>query len=151
MLIPRHGVISYLILQTNNSYQSSVAFMRLVAHKLSLTLEFRVLGFVSVNSILDFVSEGSYQTLNWPGSGVTQSANGVTLNLVRELLKHVDFGEVSVAKLHALEHVDHPSCSLSARRALSTTFVLVELGEAQNSIDYIGLVIHNDNGSRAQI
>ena len=151
MLIPRHGVISYLILQTNNSYQSSVAFMRLVAHKLSLTLEFRVLGFVSVNSILDFVSEGSYQTLNWPGSGVTQSANGMTLNLVRELLKHVDFGEVRVAKLHALEHVDHPSCSLSARRALSTTFVLVELGEAQNSIDYIGLVIHNDNGSRAQI
>jgi hypothetical protein len=60
MLIPRHGVISYLILQTNNSYQSSVAFMRLVAHKLALTLEFRVLGFVSVNSILDFVSEGSY-------------------------------------------------------------------------------------------
>jgi len=124
--------------------------MRLVAHKLALTLEFGVLSFVSVNSILDFVSEGSYQTLNWPGSGVTQSANGMTLNLVRELLKHVDFGEVSVAKFHALEHVYHPSCSLSARRALSTTFVLVELGEAQNSIDDIGLVVHNDNGSRAQ-
>jgi hypothetical protein len=28
--------------------------------------------------------------------------------------------------------------------------VLVELGEAQNSIDYIGLVVHDDNGSRAQ-
>ena len=128
MLIPRHGVISYLILQTNKSYQSSVAFVRLVAHKLALSLKLRVLSFVAVNSVFDLMTEGSYQTLDGPGSGITQSADGVTLNLVRELLKHVNFSKVCVAKFHALEHVDHPSCSLSARRALSTTFVLVKLG-----------------------
>lgn len=128
MLIPRHGVISYLILQTNNSYQSSVAFVRLVAHKLALSLKLRVLSFVAVNSVFDLVTEGSYQTLDGPGSGITQSADGVTLNLVRELLKHVNFSKVRVAKFHALEHVDHPSCPFSARRALSTTFVLVKLG-----------------------
>eukprot|EP00354_Favella_ehrenbergii_P010829 CAMPEP_0170466100 /NCGR_PEP_ID=MMETSP0123-20130129/10192_1 /TAXON_ID=182087 /ORGANISM="Favella ehrenbergii, Strain Fehren 1" /LENGTH=420 /DNA_ID=CAMNT_0010732155 /DNA_START=1151 /DNA_END=2414 /DNA_ORIENTATION=- len=81
---------------------------------------------------------------------VAQRANRVTFNLVRKLLEHVDLSEVGVALLHALEHVDHPASSFTAGRALAATLVLVELGEAQNCVDHIRLLVHHDDGCCAE-
>jgi hypothetical protein len=37
------------------------------------------------------------ETLNRPGKRLAQSADGVALNLLRELLKHVDFAVAGLA------------------------------------------------------
>merc|ERR1740117_1748470 len=47
-------------------------------------------------------------------------------------------------------HVDHPASSLSAGSALSAGLVLVELSQAQNGVDNVRLVVHNDDGCGTQ-
>jgi hypothetical protein len=50
--------------------------------------------------------------------------------LIGKLLEHVDFGEVSIAELHAFEHIYHPTGPFAAGGALAATFVLIEFGES---------------------
>ena len=123
-----------------------MASHRLVRHELSL-VEFWVLGLVAINAVLNLATELSNETLDGPGGGVSQRADSVTLNLVGELLKHVNLSEVGISELHALEHVHHPACALTARCALAATLVLVELGQAQNGVDHISLIVHHDDSS----
>jgi len=111
----------------------------------SLLGELRVLCSVAVDSVLHFSSECLDESLNRPGSSITKSADSVTLNLVGEFFEHVDFSEIGITLLDSLEDVNHPACTLSAWSALSATFVLVELGESEDGIDHISLLIHNDN------
>jgi len=99
-----------------------------------------------VDPLLHLGSETSDESLHGPGSCVSQSTDRVTFNLVGKLLEHVDLCEVCVSNLHSLEHVDHPAGSLSAGGALSTALVSVELGESQDGIDDVGLVVHHDDG-----
>ena len=103
--------------------------MGLVRHKLFL-FELRMLSFVCVDAILHLATELPDETLYGPGSGVAQSANGVSLDLIGQLLEHVDLGEVGVALLHALEHVDHPAGTFTAWSALAAALVLVELSKS---------------------
>lgn len=88
-----------------------------------------VLGLVAVNPLLDVASEAADKALHGPGSGVSEGADGVAFNLLRELLEHVDLSEVCVTNLHTLQNVDHPGSAFSAGRALAATLVLVELGQ----------------------
>jgi len=122
----------------------------LVRDEFALVLELWVLGLVAVNTVLDLPTERSNKTLYWPSSSITKSTNGVTLDLVGKLLKHVNFSKISVSEFHALEHIDHPSGSFTARSALAARLVLVEFGEAKNSINNIGLVVHNNDSSSAK-
>jgi len=121
-----------------------------VGNSFSLVGEFWVLSFVAVNSVFHISSEVTYKSLNWPSSCITKSANSVALNLVGELLKHVDLSEIGISKLHSLKHVYHPAGTLSAWGALSTTLMLVELGKSQNSVNNISLIIHNNDCSSSQ-
>lgn len=105
-----------------------------------------MLGLVAVNAVLDITSELSDETLNGPCSSITQRADRVTFDLIRQLLQHVNLGEVSVTQLHALKHVNHPTSTLTAGSTLTARLVLVELGESQDSINDISLVVHNNHG-----
>ena len=116
----------------------------------SLLGELRVLCSVAVDSVLHFSSECLDESLNRPCSSITKSADSVTLNLVGEFFKHVDFSEVSIADSDSVQDVDHPACALSARSALSTTLMLVELGKSKNSVDYVCLLVHNDNSGGSE-
>ena len=69
---------------------------RLVGNELSL-VKLRVVCFVAVNTIFDLVSELANKALHGPRCGITKCANGVPLNLVGELFKHVNFGKVGVS------------------------------------------------------
>jgi hypothetical protein len=101
-----------------------VGFVRdLLRH---LTLELRVFSFVTIDTVLDLVSETADQALDGPGGSITKSTNGVSFNLVRKFLKHVNLCEVGVSELHALKHVDHPASSFTAGGALAATFVSIE-------------------------
>lgn len=106
----------------------------------------RVLSLEAVDSILHLATEVLYETLYRPCSSVTEGADCVTFNLEGELLQHVDLSEISVTLLNASEEVDHPSSTLTARSALTAALVLVELSEAENGIDNISLLVHDDDG-----
>jgi hypothetical protein len=107
--------------------------------------QLRVLCVVLVDTILDLVAVVSDETLDWPGSGIAQGADGVTLDLLGELPQHVDLGVVSLANFHALERVGQPAGSLAARSALSAALVLVELAQPQDRLDDVGRIVHHDH------
>jgi len=102
--------------------------MGLIGHKLAFSCKLGVLGFEAVDAVLNLRPERPDQSLHGPGRGIAERTNCVALNLVGEFLQHVDLREVSVAQLHALEHVNHPACAFTAGRALAARLVLVELG-----------------------
>jgi len=107
-----------------------MATVRFVANEFALVLELGVLSLVGVDAFFDLAAEGADQSLHWPGSSVAERADSVALNLVGELLQHVNLREVGIAELHALEHVDHPAGAFTARSALAARLVLVEFGES---------------------
>lgn len=106
-----------------------------------------VFSFVAVDSVLHLPAEVLDETLHRPGGSITESADSVTFNLEGKLLQHVDLSKVSITLLDTVEQVDHPACTLTARSALSTAFVLVELGKAEDGVDDVGLLVHDDDGS----
>jgi len=113
---------------------------------LALICEFGMLSAVVVDSVLHLASERLDKSLNWPGCCVTKGADSVAFNLVRELLEHINLGEVCVSDSNSVKDINHPSSSLPTRSALSTTLVLIELGESEDGIDNVSLLVHNDDG-----
>ena len=122
----------------------------LVGKEFALVLELWVVSLVAVNAVFDVTAETSDQTLHGPGGGIAQSADSVALDLVRKLFKHVNLGEVGVSELHSLEHVDHPAGSFAAWGALAATLVLVELGKAEDCVNYVCLVVNHDDGGGSE-
>lgn len=78
------------------------------------------------------LTEVPQQTLNRPSGSISQRANGVSLNLLGQLLKHLNLPLVSPSNDKAIHHLLEPGGTLAARSALSARLVLVELymGEA---------------------
>jgi hypothetical protein len=103
-----------------------------------------------LDTSLKLRSEVSDKTLNRPGEGLSQSANSVTLNLLGELLEHVNLTLTGLTLLKSLHHLLCPLATLSARCALAATLVAVEVAETADSSDNIGALIHNDNSSSAE-
>ena len=86
----------------------------------------------------------SDETLNRPGEGLAQSADGVALNLLGEFLEHVDFALLGNAIFETLHHLQGPLAPLTAGSALATALVLVEGGETADGADNVGALIHDD-------
>lgn len=122
----------------------------LVGDKALRAVVLRVFSLVTINSVFHLVSKVSDQTLHRPRCGVSQCANRVSLHLQGKLLEHVNFGKVGVSNLDSLENIVHPARSFSARRALSTRLVSVEMSKAQNGVDDICLLVHYDHSSCSQ-
>lgn len=104
-----------------------------------------MLGVVLVDPVLDLVAVVTDQSLDWPGCSVSQRADCVPFDLLRQLPQHVDFSVISVADLEALHCVCQPGGSFSAGRALTAALMLVELGKTEDALYYIGLVVHHDH------
>ena len=100
--------------------------MRLVRDEFGL-VKLRVVSLVAINAIFHLTAELSNKSLNGPCSSISLRANGVSFDLITQFLEHVDLSKVSIAELHALKHVNHPSGSFSAGGALAARLVLVEL------------------------
>src|SRR5262245_20029434 len=71
-------------------------------------------------------AEMADQTLDGPRRGIAQGADRVSLDLPRDVLKHVDLLARGVADHQPFHHAPHPARAFAARRALATAFVLVE-------------------------
>jgi len=118
--------------------------------RLVLFGQLRMLGVVLIDPVLNLVSVVLDQPLDWPGSGISQSADSVALNLLSELPQHVDLSVLGFSNLHSFEGVSQPSSSLPTWSALPTTLMLVEFAQPQDGLDHISGFIHNYNCRSAQ-
>jgi hypothetical protein len=82
---------------------------------------------VVLDTGLKLGAEVTDQTLDGPGKGLTQSADGVALDLLGELLHHVDFTSAGLALLETVHDLLSPLGTLTARSALTARLVVVEL------------------------
>src|SRR5262245_18114523 len=90
---------------------------------------------VVVDAPLDLVAEVAEQPLHGPGRAVAERADGVALDLGRDLHQHVDLALVRATFRHAAEHPPHPTHALAAGRALAAALVLVEIRDAGHGAD----------------
>jgi hypothetical protein len=105
---------------------------------------------VLLNSGLKLGPEVSDQTLNGPGESLTQSADGVALDLLGELLHHVNLALTGSAHLEAVHDLLGPLGTLATRGALAAGLVVVELAQTRDSADDVGGLVHDDDGGRAE-
>jgi hypothetical protein len=100
--------------------------MRVVVPATSECLATLCLGVV-LNTGLELGTEVADQTLDGPGKGLTQSADGVALDLLGELLHHIDLTSAGLALLETVHDLLGPLGTLTARGALAARLVVVEL------------------------
>ena len=90
------------------------------------------------------------QPLHRPRRGVAQRADGVPLDLLRQLLEHVNLLEPSVALLHPLHDGVEPPGTLAARGALPAGLVLVKVRQARDGVHDVRALVHDDHRRGAQ-
>jgi len=105
---------------------------------------------VFADTLLQLGSEVADQTLDGPGESLTQGTDGVALDLLGQLLEHVDLTLAGVAGLHALHHLHGPLATLAAGGALTTRLVLVEGRQAGDGANNVGRLVHDDDGRGTQ-
>ena len=73
------------------------------------------------------LTEVPQESLNRPRRRVSESADRMPLNLLGQLVEHIDLPLVRAALDEPVHHLLEPGRALAARRALSARLVLVEL------------------------
>lgn len=102
---------------------------------------------VGVNSFFNFLTEMTDQTLDGPGSSITQGTNGMPFNLASQLINHVNFGIIGSSLLQSFHDINQPGGAFTARGALAATFMLIKLAQAQDRVNDIRLLVdHNHSG-----
>lgn len=99
---------------------------------------------------LQLGSEVTDKTLDGPGESLSQSADSVSLNLLGELLEHVNLPLTSLTLLKSGHDLLRPLAALSAGCALAATLVAVEVAETADGSDNVGALVHDDNGSSTE-
>lgn len=102
---------------------------------------------VRLDSCLKLGPEVSDQTLDRPGESLAKSADGVTFNLLGELLHHVNLALAGGALLESLHDLFGPLGTLATRSALAAGLVVVELAETGDGADDVGRLVHDNDGS----
>jgi hypothetical protein len=101
---------------------------------------------VRLDPRLELGPEVSDQTLDGPGKGLAESANGVALDLLGELLHHVNLTRAGSSLLETLHDLLGPLGTLATRGALAAGLVMVELAQTGDSADNISGLVHDDDG-----
>lgn len=108
---------------------------------------FAVLAGEISNLGLDLGTEVAHETLDGPGSGLTQSADGVALDLLGELEDHVDLAVLSLASVQTVHHLQQPGGTLTAGSALTAGLVLEEVGQTLDAAHDVSLLVHYNDSS----
>lgn len=104
-----------------------------------------ILACVVTHTSLELGPEVADKALDGPREGLAEGADGVTLDLLGELLEHVNLAAARLAVLEALHDLFGPLGSLAAGRALAAGLVPVELGQPGNGADNISRLVHDDD------
>jgi hypothetical protein len=107
----------------------------------------RILGMPGVNPLLHDIPKMGDQTLDRPGSSISQGTNRVTFNLLSQLPKHVNLCIRSISFFQPLQKSNQPISSFSTRSALTARLMSIKLGKSQNCLYWIDLSVHNNNSS----
>src|SRR5829696_6434674 len=99
---------------------------------------------VVVDATLDLAAEVADQPLDRPGGGVAEGADGVALDLGRDLQEHVDLAPLRPPLGHAREDAPHPAGALAAGGALAAALVLVEIRDAGDRAHDVGRAVEYD-------
>ena len=102
------------------------------------------------NSRLQLGPEVTNQALQRPSKRLAQCTNRMALDLLRQLLQHIDLSFPAEALLEAMHDLVGPLGALATRGALATGLMVVELGKAGNGAHDIGRLVHDDDGGGAQ-
>ncbi|GMT31566.1 hypothetical protein PFISCL1PPCAC_22863, partial [Pristionchus fissidentatus] len=103
-----------------------------------------------LHSRLQFGPEVSDQTLDGPSGGVSEGADGVSLDLLAQLPDHVNLLLLRLAVHEPPHHLVQPVAALATRRALSTALVLVEERETGDALHDVGLLVHHNHGGSSE-
>jgi hypothetical protein len=85
------------------------------------------------------------ETLQRPCERLAERADGVSLNLLGQLLEHVDLALPRLALGESVHNLVCPLAALSARCALTAGLVVVELCETCDGADNISRLVHDDD------
>ena len=107
-------------------------------------------GLALADALLHLGAKVADETLNGPGGGVSEGADGVSFDLACDLLEHVDLLELCVADNHAIHDGREPRTSLATGSALAAALVLVKLAQSRDCCDDIGALVHHDHGSGSE-
>src|SRR5438093_24661 len=106
--------------------------------------------FIRHSSRDELVSKFPNETLDRPGAGFPEGADGPTpWNIIRDLHQIICVGLSTVTMRKAVESFRHPKRALTTGRALATAFVRVKFGNVGKGFDDISRVVENDNRARA--
>ena len=81
---------------------------------------------------------------------VGRTTDGVTFNLLGELLEHVDFALASLALFEALHDLFAPLAAFATGSALAAAFVLIKGRESADGSDDVGALVHDDHCGGAE-
>ena len=141
--------------------------MKLLNIRSFSSIKFWVFRVIVFNSFLNLFSTMSNQPLNWPSCRVSQSANSVSLNLLRNFLSlkpkpqpaayqspQSPRSPPSAFPLYRPTSSSPPckACTTRSSHAsqLNHNTYLIKFRKPQNGVNNIGLFIHNDNSGGSQ-
>src|SRR5437870_83070 len=99
---------------------------------------------------LEFGAEVANEALHRPGGTVGQGADRMALDLLRDVVEHVDLGDRGISGDHPLHDTPYPAETLAARRALAAALMLIELRQPRDRPHDVGRFIHDDQCGGAE-
>src|SRR5215467_6607662 len=103
-----------------------------------------------IDHVLELVTVVLEEALHRPGRGVAEGADGVPLDVVRDIEQQSQLLAARLPGEHALEHAVHPAGALAAGRALPARLRHVEARDALERPHHAGGLVHHDRGSGAE-
>lgn len=90
------------------------------------------------------------QPLNRPRKSLAQRTDRVSLDLLSQLLHHINLPRARRALLKSLHNLLRPFRTFAARSALAARFVVVELRQPRDRADDVCALIHDDDSRGAE-
>ena len=78
------------------------------------------------------------------------TTNRMPLDLLRELLQHIDLALSCIPLLEPLHHIHDPVTPLTTRRTLPAALMLIEGAQSAYHRDHVRALVHHDDGRGAK-
>src|SRR5579871_3564082 len=103
-----------------------------------------------VDHVLELVAVVLQEALHRPRRGVTEGADRVALDAVRDVEQQVEVRALGLPGQDLEDQPVHPAGALAAGRALAAGLGAVEARDALEHLDHAGRVVHDDHRAGAE-
>src|SRR5579883_519126 len=108
------------------------------------------IGSILIDPPLNLGAEMPDEALHGPSRRISQSANGMALDLGRDLQQHIDFALMGAPLGHAGEYAPEPACAFAAGRALAAALMLIKIADTGDCAHNVCRLIDHNNGGSAE-